>query len=475
MNYKGILFFLGIYSLVVSIFSILNIFYSIYFEFIIGLNSYLMTLSISVIAGSLFCYVGRNHNKNVTLTDQIIFILLSFILIPCLISIPYLFSIYDIGLLNSYFESISGFTTTGFSIIQNINNIDEPLILWRSSSQWLGGLLFLLVTIGTIGSKQIKIKPAYLISGGASGRNFYNNFNVNFIKILLIYFFSTVFVIFLYSLTDVRLLDAFNLAFTTISTGGFIPTDNLSNIIETNLQTFVLSITLLLPIFNFFLLHDVITKKFSFSNYQEDLHLFLLIILLTLFFYFFVIPNFGFANVLFTITSSVSTSGITTYSPNLDLDLSLFFILLTVIGGSLISTSSGFKYTRIYILLKISYQEIYRLVKPINVIDKNLYNSEAKIDDQDVKIAFLAFLAFIISIFILSSILACDYLTFENSFKLSILTLTNTVSSALYGFENLSFSDLNNFTKMSLILFMILGKIEIIAVIYLIKRFIFRE
>ena len=473
MNYKGILFFLGIYSLVVSLFSILNIFYSIYFDFIVGLNSYLLTLSISGIAGSLFCYVGRNHHKDITLADQIIFILLSFVLLPCLISIPYLFSIYDIGLLNSYFESVSGFTTTGFSIIQNINNIDEPLILWRSSSQWLGGLLFLLATIGTIGSKQIKIKPAYLISGGASGRNFYNNFTYNFIKILLIYFFSTLLVIFLYNLTDVRLLDAFNLAFTTISTGGFIPTDNLSNIMESNLQIFVLSITLLLPILNFFFLHDVITKKFSFRNYQEDLHLVLLVILLTLFLYFFVIPNFGFANVLFAITSSVSTSGITTYSSNID--VSLFLILLTIIGGSLISTSSGLKYTRIYILFKISYQEIYRLVKPINIIDKNLYNSEAKIDDEDVKIAFLVFLLFIISVFILSGILALDYLTFENSFKLSILTLTNTTNSALYGMESLSFLDLNSLTKMSLILFMILAKIEIIAVIYLIKKFIFRE
>ena len=153
----------------------------------------------------------------------------------------------------------------------------------------------------------------------------------------------------------------------------------------------------------------------------------------------------------------------------------VFFILLTIVGGSLISTSSGFKYTRIYILFKISYQEIYRLVKPINVIDKNLYNSEAKIDDQDLKIAFLVFLSFIISIFLLSSILAFDYLTFENSFKLSILTLTNTVSSSLYGINNLSFLDLTNFTKISLIIFMILGKIEIITVIYLIKRFIFRE
>ena len=67
----------------------------------------------------------------------------------------------------------------------------------------------------------------------------------------------------------------------------------------------------------------------------------------------------------------------------------------------MISTSSGFKYTRIYILLKISYQEIYRIVKPINVIDKNLFNTESKIDDQDVKIAFLVFISLVVSVFIL--------------------------------------------------------------------------
>jgi len=473
MNYKSILFFLGIYFLVVSIFAILNIFYSIYFEFIIGLNSYLITFFISLILGLLFFYIGRNHSKNISLIDQIIFILLSFILIPCLISIPYFLSIYDINFLNSYFESVSGLTTTGFSIIQNIENVDEPLILWRSSSQWIGGLLFLLATIGTIGSKQIKIKPAYLISGGASGNNFYNNFNYNFIKILLIYFTSTIFVIFLYSLIDLRLLDAFNLAFTSISSGGFIPEGNLSIILQDDLQIFVFSLTLLFPIFNFFLLHDIVTRQFSFKNYQEDFHLASLVLLLTLLLYFFIIPNEGFSNVFFAVASSISTSGVATFSSSID--LSLFYILLTIIGGSLISTSSGFKYTRIYILLKISYQEIYKLVKPINIIDKNLYNSEAKIDDQDVKIAFLVFLAFIVSIFILSSILSLDHLTFENSFKLSILTLTNTVGSSLYGIDSISFLDLNIFTKMSLIIFMIFGKIEIITVIYLIKRFFFKE
>ena len=473
MNYKGIIFFLGVYTFLVSLFSIINIFYSIYFDFIIGLNSYLITFLISFVLGLIFYFVGRNYKKDINLIDQIIFIILSFFLIPFLISIPYILSIYDIGILNGYFESISGFTATGFSVIKNVNNIDEPLILWRSSSQWMGGLLFLVATIGTIGSKQIKIKPAYLISGGASGRNFYNNFNYNFLKILLIYFSSTIFIIFLYSGADLRLLDSVNLAFTSISAGGFIPNNELANILTNNLQIFIFSITLLFPILNFFLFYDIFTKKFLFKEHHEDLHLTLFIILLTLFFYFFAITEEGFFNVFFAITSSMSTSGLTNYSSNLD--FSLFFILLTIVGGSLISTSSGFKYTRIYILLKISYQEIYRLVKPINVIDKNLYNSEVKIDDQDLKIAFLVFLSFIISIFVLSSILTFDYLTFEDSFKLSILTLTNTVNSTLYGTNNLNFLDLNTFTKISLIFFMVLAKIEIITVIYLIKRFIFKE
>jgi len=473
MNYKSILFFLGIYSLLISFLSILNIFYSIYFEFIIGLNSYIITFLISLFFGFIFYFVGRNHYKDITLSNQLIFIILSFFLLPFLICIPYYSSIYDINFLNSYFESVSGFTTTGFSTIHNIENIDQPLLLWRSSSQWLGGFIFLFATIGTIGSKQIKIKPSYLISGGASGRNFYNNFNYNFIKILLIYFFTTIFVIFLYTLFDLRLLDSFNLAFTSVSSGGFIPDKSLSNILVKDIQVFIFSITLLIPVFNFFLFHDIITRKFSLRNHQEDLHLLLFIIFLLLFFYFFIMADEGFVNVLFSIISSISTSGLSIYSP--EMDLSLFFILLTIVGGSLISTSSGFKYTRIYILLKTSYQEIYKLVKPKNIIDKNLYNTDVKIDDEDVKIAFFVFVSFILSIFILSSILTLDSLDFENSFKLSILTLTNTINSSLHGIDSLSFYDLNSFTKLSLIFFMILGKVEIIAFLYLIKRFIFRE
>ena len=473
MNYKSIFFFLGVFVIFVSFFSVLNILYAVYFNFIIDLNSYLITFISSLLIGSFFLYIGKSYSKNISTSEQIIFIVLSFVFIPVLISIPYYLSIYNISFLNSYFESVSGFTTTGFSIIKNVEVIDEPLLLWRSSSQWLGGLLFLLVTIGTIGSKQLKIKPSYLISGGASGRNFYNNFNANFIKIFLIYFFSTLSVIFLLSINNIRLLDAFNIAFTIVASGGFIPTNDLSTIIKSNFQVFVLSFTLLIPIFNFFILFDLITKKFKTENHQEDLHLLILIALSTSFFYFFSVSNESLVNILLAITSSISTSGITTYVPAKN--STLFYILLTMVGGSLISTSSGFKYIRIYILLKTSYQEILRIVKPLNIIDKNLFNRETKIGDHDIRIAFLVFISFIFSIFVLSSILSFDALNYESSFKISILTLTNTLSSSLYGLENVVFFDLNNLSKITLICFMLLGKIEVITIFFLISRFIFRE
>ena len=130
-----------------------------------------------MIAGSLFCFLGRKYTKNISFSDQIILILLSFIFLPLLICFPYFLSSYDISFLNSYFESVSGFTATGFSIINNVEDIDEPLLLWRSSSQWMGGLFFLIAIIGTLGLKSVKIKPIYLVSGADLSGNFYNNFN----------------------------------------------------------------------------------------------------------------------------------------------------------------------------------------------------------------------------------------------------------------------------------------------------------
>ena len=157
------------------------------------------------------------------------------------------------------------------------------------------------------------------------------------------------------------------------------------------------------------------------------------------------------------------------------LDLSLYFLLITILGGSLISNTSGIKFLRVYILLKSASSEIKKLVSPNSIINKNILNSERKITNENITISFLIFISFIISLFLLSSILVFDNISFEKSFKLSILTLTNTMTSAMYGIDDIDFANLLTSSKMSLIIFMIIGKIELISIFLIIKKIIFKD
>ena len=116
---------------------------------------------------------------------------------------------------------------------------------------------------------------------------------------------------------------------------------------------------------------------------------------------------------------------------NTDNNLSLYFLLITMIGGSLISNTSGIKFTRFYILIKITSSEIIKLISPNSIINKTIFNSDKKISDENVKISFLIFISFFLSLFILSSFLVIDNIGFEKSFKLSILALTNTVQKCI--------------------------------------------
>ncbi len=102
-------------------------------------------------------------------------------------------------------------------------------------------------------------------------------------------------------------------------------------------------------------------------------------------------------------------------------------------------------------------------------------SSERKISDDNVRISFLIFISFFISLLILSSFLVIDNIGFEKSFKLSVLTLTNTVNSEMYNMENINFTNLLTTSKLSIIFFMIVGKIELISIFLIIKKVIFKD
>ena len=115
------------------------------------------------------------------------------------------------------------------------------------------------------------------------------------------------------------------------------------------------------------------------------------------------------------------------------------------------------------------------MISPNSVINKTIYNTETKITDENVKISFLIFISFFLSLFILSSFLVLDDIGFESSFKLSILALTNTVNSEMYGLRNIDFANLLTSSKISLIIFMIIGKIELVSIFLIFKKILFKD
>ena len=142
MNYIKLIY-LSVFCGIISILSFFNIIYSYYLNLYLNLNTYIYTFVLSIILMLVF-YISKNNNeKKTSIYEKIITILLGYFLLPVIIAIPYYFSIYNLTFINSYFEAISGFTSTGFTIFNNINHIDQSLILWRSASQWIGGLYFL--------------------------------------------------------------------------------------------------------------------------------------------------------------------------------------------------------------------------------------------------------------------------------------------------------------------------------------------
>ena len=137
-----ILNYLGIFFILLSILSFFNIIYSYYFNLYLNIDTYFYTLLISTVIGSVFL-IKNKYDLKINIYSKIFTVILGYLIIPLVISIPYYFSIYNLSFLNCYFESISGFTSTGFTVFENIKHLDQSLILWRSTSQWIGGIYFL--------------------------------------------------------------------------------------------------------------------------------------------------------------------------------------------------------------------------------------------------------------------------------------------------------------------------------------------
>jgi trk system potassium uptake protein len=463
------LIYLSFFCGIISILSFFNIIYSYYFNLYLNLDTYVYTLIVSLFFGTLF-YFSNNNKKKPTVYEKILVIILGYFLLPLLISIPFYFSIYNLTFINSYFEVISGFTSTGFTIFENIKHLDQSLIIWRSSTQWLGGLYFLfsIILLIDIFDNSFKKSLTNFIS--------FNKAETlkQSLKIFILYSSITLVIFLILNLFNIRTFNSLNLAMTIISSGGFLPTNSLSNILIYNSQIIVFSLLMLTSFFSIFLIYNLFFfKNRNFDFFHEDLHLlFYFFFVLIIFLIFFNFEN-NFGKLFLSLTSSVSNIGLSL--DNSPKNLTFVYLILLIIGGSFFSTSSGIRFLKIYSLFKYSINEILSYSRPKNIyINKSLF-TKINFEQSEIYKYFLSIIIFVISLLFLASLLSISGIDMESSLKLSILTLMNTVNSSMHGLEEFNFHDLQFFTKFYLILFMIIGRIELLTLLIICKKFLFKN
>ena len=461
--------YLSLFFALISVLSFFNIIYSYYLNLYLNLDTYYYSLFASLSFSILF-YKLKIYNKNPSVFEKILTVFIGFILLPLILAIPFYFSIYNLTFSDSFFEAVSGFTSTGFTIFDNIKRIDQSLILWRSSTQWIGGLYFLfsIIFLIDIYDESFKKTLTNYISFNSS------EILKQGIKIFLLYSILTFMIFIILNFISIRSFDSLNLAFTLISSGGFLPVNNLSLILKENIQIIILSILMLSSFFSIFFSYNLIfLRNKNINFFYEDLHLIIYFIIVVGIFFLFFSFNNDFSNNLLSISSSISNIGFSldTNQPN----LIFIFLILVIIGGSFFSTSSGLRFIKIYSLFKYSINQILSFSRPKNIFMNKLIFTKINFDFDEINKYFLTILIFIFSLLILTSFLTLNDIDFESSFKLSILTLMNTVNSSIYGLGEFSFISLNLLTKYSIILFMIIGRIELLSILLLLKKFLFKN
>ena len=469
MNVFSLKYF-GIFFLIISFFSFFNIIYSYYFNLPNNVNNYILSFGITLLIGLLFLLFKKYKFEKINLFKRILVVLIGYLILPAVISIPYYLNVDNLSIINCYFEAISGFTSTGFTIFNDLNQLDQTLILWRSSSQWIGGLYFLfsILLLIDLFDENLKRSLTNYISLNSS------EIFKQIFKIIVIYLSMTILIFVLLKLINLRSYDAYNYSLSIISSGGFLPNDNFNTTFNTEISKIILSISMLFSFFSLFFIFNLIFFKKKNINYlSEDINILIyLLIVIVLSFIFFNYDN-NYLNVLVSISSSVSNIGISfNQVPN---NLVFFFLILVILGGSFFSTSSGLRVIKVLTLIKFSLNNLLSHSKPNQIYSNKLSLNKISVKIDVINKYFFTIIIFIISLFLISILLTVSNLDFETSFKLGILTIMNTVNSEMYDLANLDFYNFNVFSKISLIIFMIIGRIELLSVIILLKKFLFKN
>ena len=471
-NYKTVFFTLGILQIILGISMVFPIIIQIIFDELD--SSFIGASLITIIFGILFFLSNLDHDKKLSLQNAFLLTALSWLSIAVFSSLPFIFSNLNLSITDSFFESMSGITTTGSTIITDLNSSPKAILLWRALLQWLGGIGIIVMAITLMPIMNVGGMQLFKVSSSDASEKILPKTKEISLRLILIYLILTFLCSFFYNICGMKFFDSLTHSMTTIATGGF------SNYNESigyfnNIKIEIISmIFIILGSIPFIAYIKFLSGKKNIFYTDTQIKSFIKIIfysILILFIYL-TIFNKSFSDVSlrsisFNVISILTGTGYVTQNfDNWGSFPLIYFLILMFIGGCAGSTACGIKIFRVQILYLFLKNQLKKIIYPRGIFI-------IKYDNNNVNEKFMASIIsfiylYIIIFFIIAALLSLSGLDFTTSISGAATSISNVGPGLgeLIG-PNGNFSQLPDFSKWILSFGMILGRLELFAILVL--------
>ena len=471
-NYKTVFFTLGLLQIILGLSMIIPIIAQIlYNETDAG---FIGSGLISIVFGMLFFLSNLDHDKKINLQQAFVLTSLSWLSIAVFGSLPFIFSKLDLSITDAFFESMSGITTTGSTIITNLDVAPKGILLWRAMLQWLGGIGIIIMAITLMPIMNVGGMQLFKISSSDTTEKVMPKTKEIAIRLILIYSCLTTLCLIIYKICGMNLFDSFTHSMTTIATGGFSNYNESigyfkNPYIEITSIFFILCGSIPFIVYLKFLNGE---RSIFISDTQIKGFLKILFIsILILFLYLSLINNsfteISFLSVSFNVISILTGTGyVTDNFSNWGNFPLIFFLILMFIGGCAGSTSCGIKIFRVQILYEFFSNQIKKIIYPHGIF--NLKYGKQNINNKFMSSVISFIYLYIVIFFIVTALLSVSGLDLITSISAAATSISN-VGPGL-GDDigpNGNFSSLSDYSKWILSFAMILGRLELFAILVL--------
>ena len=471
-NYKTVFFTLGLLQIILGLSMIIPILIQILYNETD--SGFIGSGIISIIFGMLFYLSNLDHDKKINIQQAFVLTALSWLSIAIFGSLPFIFSDINLSVTDAFFESMSGITTTGSTIISNLNDSPKGILFWRAMLQWLGGIGIIVMAITLMPIMNVGGMQLFKISSNDKNEKILPKTKEISIRLIYIYLSLTFTCSVIYKLCGMSFFDSFTHAMTTIATGGFSNYNEsigyFNNFyIELTSIIFILSGSIPFLAYLKFINGD---RNILFSDTQIKSFFKIILFSIAILFFYLAIVNRNFTDislmsVSFNVISILTGTGYVTENfsnwGNFPL---LFFLILMFIGGCAGSTTCGIKIFRVQILYQFFSNQIKKIVFPHGIF--NTKYEKQNIDEKFMSSVITFIYLYILIFFISTALLSLTGLDFVTSISAAATSISNVGPGLgdLIG-PNGNFSSLSDNSKWILSLTMILGRLELFAILVL--------